>query len=90
MLLISLSYVFVTTAIMFVTLFWKISVHSAGVAGPTTALVYFFGKEMIFLHILTMIVILVRLKLKVHTLPQLIAGSVMAIVVTFLTYFFFY
>lgn len=90
MLLISLAYVFVTTSIMLATLFWKISIHSAGVACPTTALVYFFGKEIIFLYILTAIVIFVRFKLKVHTLSQLIAGSAAAIVVTFLTYFFFY
>lgn len=90
MLLISLTYVFVTASIMFVTLFWKISVHSAGVAGPTTALVYFFGLGFVPMYILTALVITVRLKLKAHTLPQLLAGVLIAMAVTFLTYFFFY
>lgn len=90
MFFISLAYIFVTTAVMLVNIFWKISVHSAGVAGPTTALVYVFGLGFIPLYILTVLVILVRLKLKAHTLPQLMVGALMAIAITFLTYFFFY
>lgn len=87
---ISMAYIFVTTAVMIINLFWKISVHSAGVAGPTTALVYVFGKELIPLYIFTIIIIYIRLKLRAHNLIQLIAGSVVAIAVTFLTYLFFY
>ncbi|TRZ54038.1 hypothetical protein D4Q76_03280 [archaeon] len=90
MLSISLAYAFVTAAVMLVNISWKISVHSAGVAGPTTAMVYVFGLWLIPLYSLTVLVILVRLKMKAHTLPQLIAGTLMAIAITFLTYFLFY
>lgn len=90
MFFISLAYAFVATAVMLVNMFWKISVHSAGVAGPTTALVCVFGAALIPLYIFTVAVVYVRLKLKAHTPPQLLAGALIAIAVTFLTYFFFY
>lgn len=87
---ISIAYMFVTSFIMLINLFWKISVHSAGVAGPTTALVYVFGIELIPIYVFTFIIIYVRLKLKAHNLIQLIAGAFAAILITFLTYLFFY
>lgn len=87
---ISLAYLFVDIAIMVNNLFWKISIHAAGIAGPTTALVYVFGTKFVFLYIFTAMVFYIRLKLKAHTLCQLVAGCAVAVVVTFLTYLFFY
>ena len=90
MLAISLAYLFVDIAIMVNNLFWKISIHAAGIAGPTTALVYVFGTKFIFLYIFTALVFYIRLKLKAHTLYQLMAGCAVAIGVTFLMDLFFY
>ncbi len=90
MFLISLAYFLVTCSIALINLFWKISVHAAGVAGPTTALVYIFGKEIIPLYIFTIVIIYVRIKLKMHSLSQLLAGTIVAIAMTFLTYYLFY
>ena len=81
-----MSYVFVTSAVFIINLFWKISAHSAGVAGPTTALVYVFGPSLIPLYVLTLLVMWVRLKIKVHNLKQLIAGALIAIFITSLVY----
>jgi len=86
MFLISMAYVFVTSAVFIINLFWKISAHSAGVAGPTTALVYVFGPTLIPLYVVTLLVIWVRLKIKVHNLKQLIAGALIAIFITLLVY----
>ncbi|MFZ3077214.1 MAG: hypothetical protein WA139_02050 [Candidatus Aenigmatarchaeota archaeon] len=90
MFLISLAYVFVASAVMVANFFQKISIHSAGIAGPTTALVYVFGLGLVPLYILTVIVCHVRLKQKAHTLPQLMVGALIAIAITFTIYFFFY
>lgn len=86
MFLISMAYVFVTSAVFIINLFWKISAHSAGIAGPTTALVYVFGSSLIPLYILTLLVIWVRLKIKIHDLKQLVAGALIAIFITSLVY----
>lgn len=90
MLAISLAYLFVSVAIAINGLFWKISIHAAGIACPTTALVYAFGIGAVPLYLLTLLTVFVRFRLKAHTLAQLIGGSVVAIVVTFLVYLFFY
>lgn len=87
---ISLAYLFVTAAIMLNNLFWKISIHAAGIAGPTAALVFVFGTGLVPLYVLTAAVFYARLKLKAHTLAQLFGGAVAGIVVTFLTYLIFY
>jgi len=86
MFLISMAYVFVTSAVFIINLFWKISAHAAGIAGPTTALIYVFGPILIPLYILTLLVIWVRLKIKIHNLKQLIAGALIAIFITSLVY----
>lgn len=90
MFVISLAYLFVTAVVMMNNLFWKISVHAAGVAGPTTALAFVFGTGLVPLYILTAAVFYVRLKLKAHTLAQLFGGAAAGIAVTLLTYLIFY
>ncbi len=90
MLAISLAYLFVSVAVAINNLFWKISIHAAGIAGPTTALVYVFGVSLIPLYILTATVFYVRMKLKAHTPAQLFGGVVIGIAITFLTYLIFY
>lgn len=62
---------------------WKISVHTAGIAGPTTALVYALGPEYTPLFLLLVPVAWARYELKAHTIGQLAAGALVAAVVTF-------
>ncbi len=86
MFLISLTYFFVAFAICIINFFWKISAHSAGVAGPITALIYVFGLSLLPLYLLVFLVIWCRRKMGIHNLEQLIAGAVVAIFITFLVY----
>ena len=82
MFLLSVGYVCVASAIMVTNFFWKVSIHSAGVAGPATAAVYVFGTRAMPLFILLIPVIWARVKLEAHTLIQVIGGIVLSILVT--------
>jgi hypothetical protein len=86
MFILSFAYVVVTTACFFINLFWKISTHSAGVAGPLTAIVLVFGMQFAPLFLLLVPVFWVRLKLKAHTPLQLIGGVLVASSLTFIIY----
>jgi membrane-associated phospholipid phosphatase len=86
MFLISISYVFVTSVVAVINLFWKISVHTAGTAGPITALVYAFGIKLVPLYALVLLVFWARLKIKAHSFLQLVTGAVVAIFITLTVY----
>ncbi len=79
---ISLTYAFVTLAVALINLKWKISVHTAGVSGPSTALVYVYGLVALSSIALIVLVIWSRAKLKAHTISQSIAGAMVAMFVT--------
>ena len=79
---ISLTYAFVTLAVALINLKWKISVHTAGVSGPSTALVYVYGLVALSSIALIVLVIWSRVKLKAHTISQSIAGAMVAMFVT--------
>ncbi|MCD6477509.1 MAG: hypothetical protein J7K87_00725 [Candidatus Aenigmarchaeota archaeon] len=87
MFMISLSYIFVTLSLMFINFFWKISAHTAGVAGPVTALAYVFGWSLAFLYIFIPLVAYSRKRLGSHDFNQLLAGTLIAIFITILIYF---
>ncbi len=86
MFVISMAYVFVSSAVSIINIFWKISAHSAGIAGPTTALVHVFGTNLIPLYILTLLVFWIRIRIKAHNILQLIIGAIVAIFITSLVY----
>ena len=91
MFVLSMAYVCVTSVVTSLNFFTKISAHSAGATGPLLSLVYVFGVSMIPLFILFVpLVIWARIKLDAHTHIQLIAGSLTAIIITFLTYYLLY
>jgi hypothetical protein len=87
MFILSFAYVVVTTACFFINIFWKISTHSAGAAGPLTAIVLVFGVQFSPLFLLLALVFWVRLKLRAHTPLQLIAGALVASSLTFIIYY---
>ncbi len=86
----SAAYAFVTGAFILVNKFWKISAHTAGTAGPTTALLWVFGPVVIPLYALTAVVVWLRLRLGAHTLMQTLAGAALSIAITIATYAVFY
>ncbi len=77
-----ISYIVLALVLALITLKWKISVHTAGIAGPTTLLVYFVGFNMALLYLLLIPVSWARHKLKAHTPAQLIAGAFLSTVLT--------
>jgi len=86
MFVISMAYVFVSTATFIINIFWKISVHTAGTAGPITAIVYVFGINLVPLYLIVLLTSLIRFKVKAHNLLQIIVGALSAIFITLIVY----
>ena len=86
----ALAYLCVGMSMLLITLAWKISAHTAGVAGPTTALVFVFGIWVVPLYLLSLLMIWARVRLRAHTLSQAVAGILVAILVTSLVFMAFY
>ncbi|MCJ7457286.1 hypothetical protein MUP07_11200 [Candidatus Bathyarchaeota archaeon] len=86
----ALAYLCVGMGMLLITLAWKISAHTAGVAGPTTALVFVFGMWVVPLYLLSLLMIWARVRLRAHTLSQAAAGILVAILVTSLVFMAFY
>ncbi|MCK4729756.1 MAG: PAP2 family protein [Candidatus Aenigmarchaeota archaeon] len=76
---------FLNGLIMFlITLFWKISIHTSGITGPLTLLIYEFGIIYSPLLLIAIPVGWMRIKLKKHLPSQVIAGAVLTIILTWL------
>jgi membrane-associated phospholipid phosphatase len=90
MFVMALAYLCVGLAMCLITLAWKISAHTAGIAGPTTALVFVFGVWAIPLYALSIFMVWSRVKLHAHTLSQAVAGLIVAIAITGTVYSVFY
>ncbi len=82
----ALSYMFVSLGIVAITFFWKISVHTAGIAGPSTILVLAYGLSLLPIYLLTAASIWARTRLKAHTLAQAFMGATTAIAITAAVY----
>jgi membrane-associated phospholipid phosphatase len=63
---------------------WKISAHAMGAAGPLAALTYAFGSIALLFSVIVFLVGWSRIQLKVHTLPQVLAGLLLAFFSTYL------
>ena len=71
-----------TLIILFINLSWKISIHTMGVAGPTVALTYLFGLSGLLFGLLIPLVMWSRVKLKKHTISQVLAGGGLGLIIT--------
>ena len=67
---------------------YKASGHGAGVAGPATALTILFGAMGAISFLFLVPVFYGKIKLKDHTFQQLVAGSVISILLTYLSFTF--
>jgi membrane-associated phospholipid phosphatase len=83
MLKISLSFLFTFLVLFLINFKWKISLHGAGIAIGLTVLFLNFGMISLPLLILVPFVYWLRLRLKAHSLYQLIAGSLVAFITTY-------
>jgi len=71
-----------TLCLFFINLYWKISIHTMGIAGPTTVLVFVFGYWGVLLGLLLPPVIWSRVYLKKHTVAQAVTGAILGFVLT--------
>jgi len=84
--LLSVAYLSVSLIVLFVTLFWKISIHMAGLTGPITALILVFGANYALLYLLALPLGWARTELEAHTVSEVVLGAVVGIGVTALVY----
>ncbi len=77
-----------TLIILFINLSWKISIHTMGVAGPTVALTFLFGFSGLLFGLLIPLVMWSRVKLKKHTISQVLAGGIVGIILTYIQLYF--
>jgi membrane-associated phospholipid phosphatase len=71
-----------TIILLFVSLYWKISIHAMGIAGPAAAIIYLFGWLGLTFSLLVPLVVWSRLYLKRHSAAQLIFGTVLGYLLT--------
>ena len=82
-------YAVVTTVMLIITFYWKISIHAVGVMGPTIALSYtFWPWGLLFIFVLPPIV-WSRYVLKKHTPAQLAGGIIVGVVITGILFWVF-
>ncbi|MDO5835296.1 MAG: phosphatase PAP2 family protein [Methanobacterium sp.] len=71
-----------TIVVLLFSLYWKISIHAMGMAGPATAIIYLFGWTGLSFSLLVPLVLWSRLHLKRHTPAQLIVGTLLGYLLT--------
>lgn len=80
---------FSNTLILFlINLYWKISIHAMGVAGPSVALIYVFGPLGLVFSPIIPLVMWSRLYLKKHTFFQVIIGALLGLSLTALQIYY--
>lgn len=89
LMVLSFAYSAVTLSILIVSLYWKISIHAAGIAGPLTAIAYILGWPFILLFIILLPVGWARVELDAHNVKQFLAGTGLAVLITLMVYMFF-
>lgn len=90
MMVLSLAYITVTTGIMIATRWSKVSVHCAGVGGPSTAIMIIYGIVGFIVIPIWVAVVWSRPVLQQHSLGQSIIGLALSIIITVCTYLVFW
>jgi hypothetical protein len=83
-------YVCVTLVLMIIDVFWRISAHCAGVAGPITALFYVYGMVAVPLFLFLVPLSWARVALREHTVSQTIGGALIAATIALAEYALLY
>ena len=78
MFLLGLGSLFVTIILMGINLYWKVSIHCAGVSGPIFALICVFGASAIPLTSIVGLVGWSRIKTRNHTFKQTLVGTLIS------------
>ena len=83
------SFVFCTLLVWLINRHWKISIHAAGVGGAACILLVSVGKVALPFLFAIPAIVWARLHLRVHTLSQVAAGTLLGMGVTALLFYFF-
>lgn len=78
-----------TLATSIITLFWKISFHTAATTSVVTAITILGGWGFAYLFLLVLIIAWARVKLKKHTIWQVTGGAVVSFVTTIFVFYLF-
>ena len=76
-----MTYLCLATVMFIISIFWKISMHMAGVGGFATALVFVFGAPALWAFLSLPLVAWAHLHRRKHTPAQLAAGAIAGIAV---------
>ncbi len=79
-----------TLLVMLVAKWWKISVHTTGIAGPLVALAYAFGPVVHSFFLLIIVIGVARVHLKRHTVLQVLVGGALGLLLTYLQFHIFF
>jgi hypothetical protein len=90
MFLLALGSLLVSIILMGINLFWKVSIHCAGVTGPIFALIFVFGINALPLTSIVGLVGWSRIKLKNHTFAQTFVGTIISLIVGIAVFATFY
>ena len=86
MFLLALGSLFVSIICMGINVFWKVSIHCAGVTGPIFALIFVYGITALPLAPIVGIVGWSRIKLNNHTFAQTLGGTLLSLTVGLVIY----
>ena len=86
MLKIALSYLLTMLVLFLINFKWKISLHGAGIAIGSMVLLLNFGLISLIFFALIPFVYWLRIKLKAHNIYQLLAGSFVGFLVTYIVF----
>lgn len=74
---------------MLINLFWKVSVHTGGITGAAVVLIILFGTVALPMILLVFLMGWARFTLKKHTISQIVAGALVAAIITVLVFYLF-
>ncbi len=75
-------YFSITIVVLLISIYWKISLHSMGVAGPAVFLIHIFGIPGFVFSLIIPLVMWSRVYLKKHTVSQVIVGALLGFLLT--------
>jgi len=81
-------YISITVITIFINKYWKISAHSMGVSGPFAVLIFVFGWIGLILLPVVLLVGWSRVKLKCHSIAQVMTGIVVAFVSVYIQMYY--
>jgi len=83
-------YITNTIITIIITKYWKISIHAMGVTAPISVLYISGYHYILIMSIITVLVGIARIILNAHNLQQVLAGSMLGFILTYLQIYLFF